>query len=65
MVAREQLAGLFDGGLEQERNIVSALVATVTGLVVQELLEVSRLTSSVAGAATSAGMDSRRVAERV
>jgi putative transposase len=39
VVAREQLQGLFDDGVGQERNIVSALVEAVTRLVVQELLE--------------------------
>jgi putative transposase len=42
VVAREQLQGLFDDGVGQERNIVSALVETVTRLVVQELLEVEQ-----------------------
>jgi putative transposase len=39
VVAREQLQRLFDDGVGQERNIVSALVEAVTRLVVQELLE--------------------------
>lgn len=39
VIAREQLARLLDGGVDQERNIVSALVGAVTRLVVQELLE--------------------------
>jgi transposase-like protein len=39
VIAREQLQRLLDGGVDQERNIVSALVQTVTGLVVQQLLE--------------------------
>jgi putative transposase len=39
VVAREQLQRLFDDGVGHERNIVSALVETVTRLVVQELLE--------------------------
>lgn len=39
VIAREQLQGLLAGGVDQESNIVSALVETVTRLVVQELLE--------------------------
>jgi putative transposase len=39
VIAREQLQRLFDDGVGHERNIVSALVETVTRLVVQELLE--------------------------
>lgn len=39
MIAREQLQELFAGGADRQRNIVSALVETVTRLVVQELLE--------------------------
>jgi transposase-like protein len=39
VVAREQLQALLDAGVDHERNIVSALVETVTRLVVQELLE--------------------------
>src|SRR5215471_4662673 len=39
VVAREQLQRLLGGGVDQEQNIVSALVETVTRLVVQELLE--------------------------
>ena len=39
MIAGEQLAGLLAGGADRESNIVSALVETVTRLVVQELLE--------------------------
>jgi putative transposase len=39
VVAREQLQRLLDGGVDHEQNIVSALVETVTRLVVQELLE--------------------------
>src|SRR4029077_2006542 len=39
VVAREQLQRLFGGGVDHEQNIVSALVETVTRLVVQELLE--------------------------
>ena len=39
VLARERLQRLLDGGVDRERNIVSALVETVTGLVVQELLE--------------------------
>jgi hypothetical protein len=39
VIAREQLARLLGGGVDQERNIVSALVEAVTRLVVQELLE--------------------------
>ena len=39
VLARERLQRLLDGGVDRERNIVSALVETVTRLVVQELLE--------------------------
>jgi transposase-like protein len=39
VIAREHLQQLLAGGVERERNIVSALVETVTRLVVQELLE--------------------------
>lgn len=39
VIAREELHRLLAGGAERETNIVSALVETVTRLVVQELLE--------------------------
>ena len=39
VMAREQLHQLLVGGADRETNIVSALVETVTRLVVQELLE--------------------------
>jgi putative transposase len=39
VVTREQLQRLLAGGVDQEQNIVSALVEAVTRLVVQELLE--------------------------
>ena len=39
VIAREQLQRLLAGGADRESNIVSALVETVTRLVVQELLE--------------------------
>jgi hypothetical protein len=39
VMAREQLQGLLVGAADRESNIVSALVETVTRLVVQELLE--------------------------
>lgn len=39
VIAREQLQGLLAGGVDRQTNIVSALVETVTRLVVQELLE--------------------------
>ena len=39
VMAREQLQQLLVGGADRESNIVSALVETVTRLVVQELLE--------------------------
>jgi transposase-like protein len=39
VIAREQLHELLAGGAGREANIVSALVETVTRLVVQELLE--------------------------
>jgi putative transposase len=39
VLVREELDRLLGGGVERETNIVSALVETVTRLVVQELLE--------------------------
>ncbi len=39
VIAREQLQQLLGGGIAYESNIVSALVETVTRVVVQELLE--------------------------
>ena len=39
VIAREQLQRLLDGGVDQDQNIISALVQTVTRLVVQQLLE--------------------------
>jgi hypothetical protein len=39
VIAREQLQELLAGGVDRQSNIVSALVETVTRLVVQELLE--------------------------
>ena len=39
VIARQQLQQLLSGGVDRESNIVSALVETVTRLVVQELLE--------------------------
>lgn len=39
VIASEQLQGLLARGVDRESNIVSALVETVTRLVVQELLE--------------------------
>src|SRR5215207_3721232 len=54
VLAREQLQQLLAGGLDHESNIVSALVETVTRLVVQELLEGESATSSAAAAATIA-----------
>jgi transposase-like protein len=39
VIAREQLQELLGGGVSRKSNIVSALVETVTRLVVQELLE--------------------------
>ena len=39
VIAREQLQRLLAGGVDRERNIVSALVEAVTRLVVQELVE--------------------------
>ena len=39
VIAGEQLQGLLAGGADRQTNIVSALVGTVTRLVVQELLE--------------------------
>jgi transposase-like protein len=39
VIAREQLHELLAGGVDRQANIISALVETVTRLVVQELLE--------------------------
>ena len=39
VIAREQLQELLGGGVDRQSNIVSALVETVTRLVVQELVE--------------------------
>jgi hypothetical protein len=39
VIAREQLYELLAGGVDREANIVSALVESVTRLVIQELLE--------------------------
>jgi Transposase, Mutator family len=39
VIARQQLQQLLSGGVDRESNIVSALVETVTRVVVQELLE--------------------------
>jgi transposase-like protein len=39
VIAGERLVELLAGGADRESNVVSALVETVTGLVVQELLE--------------------------
>ena len=39
VIAREQLYELLAGGVDRESNIVSALIESVTRLVVQELLE--------------------------
>ena len=39
VIAREQLERLLAGGVDRERNLVSALVEAVTRLVVQELVE--------------------------
>jgi len=39
VIAGERLVELPAGGADRESNVVSALVETVTGLVVQELLE--------------------------
>jgi putative transposase len=39
VIAREQLRRLLAGGVDEQANIVSALVETVTQLVVQELVE--------------------------
>lgn len=39
VLVREQLEGLLSGGVAAETNVISALVSTVTRLVVQELLE--------------------------
>jgi Transposase, Mutator family len=39
VIAREQLQELLAGGVGRQMNIVSALVETVTRLVVQELVE--------------------------
>jgi hypothetical protein len=42
-IARQQLQELLAGGAECGSNIVSALVETVTRVVVQELLEAARI----------------------
>ena len=39
MLVREELDRLLDGGADEGTNIISALVDTVTRLVVQQLLE--------------------------
>jgi hypothetical protein len=39
VIARQQLQQLLAGGADRGSNVVSALVETVTRLVVQELLE--------------------------
>jgi Transposase, Mutator family len=39
VMARQQLQELLAGGADRESNIISALVETVTRVVVQELLE--------------------------
>jgi hypothetical protein len=59
VIAREQLQGLLGGGVDRERNIVSALVETVTRLVVQELLEANSRISLAAVAAMTAAAASR------
>ena len=61
VIAREQLQGLLAGGVDRETNIVSALVETVTRLVVQELLEGEQTDSSAAGAAMTAALMTRQV----
>ena len=43
VTAREQLQELLSGGADRGSNIVSALVETVTRLVVQELLEAEQV----------------------
>ena len=53
MLAREDLHRLLAGGGDREPNIVSALVAAETRLVVQELLEGEQGVSWAAGAAMS------------
>ena len=58
----DEVAGGWGGGRVRRRsrkNIVSALVEAVSQMVVQELLEVSRPTTWVAGAATSAAKSGR------
>ena len=61
VMAREQLQTLLDGGVDRERNIVSALVETVTRLVVQELLEGEQGDFSAAAGATSVAARIRSV----
>jgi hypothetical protein len=51
VIAREQLQELLAGGVGRESNVVSALVGTVTRLVVQELLEAEQADFWVAGGA--------------
>jgi hypothetical protein len=50
---------LLAGGVDRDRNIVSALVETVTRLVVQELLKANNKTSLAAVAAMTAATASR------
>jgi hypothetical protein len=47
VIAREQLYELLAGGVDRESNIVSALVESVTRLVIQELLEGEQSTGSL------------------
>jgi hypothetical protein len=58
VIAREQLQGLLAGGVDGDRNIVSALAEAVTLLMVQELLE-SEQQDLAAVAAMSAATTSR------
>jgi hypothetical protein len=59
VIAREQLHELLSGGADRGSNIVSALVETVTRLVVQELLEGEQADYLVGGADMSAVVRAR------
>lgn len=69
VIAREQLQELLAGGVGRESNIVSALVETVTRLVVQELLEAEQADflggrgamSAVGRASAARAMDTSRL----
>ena len=60
VIAREQLQELLTGGVGRGSNIVSALVETVTRLVVQELLEGEQAEFWVAAAVMSGAVRGSR-----